>query len=103
MTRFARQIILREIGPSGQAALEASSLELPGGLQPLAREVASAYARGAGLDVGTGSGAPERAAWFPRLQNESADQVAEGALFALDAIHAALARRPRTEREADHS
>ncbi len=90
MTRFARQIVLREIGASGQAALEASSLVLPGELPQLAREVASAYARGAGLDVATGNEAKERPAWFPRLASESADQVAEGALLALDAIHAAL-------------
>ncbi|OQX68927.1 MAG: hypothetical protein B6A08_08045 [Sorangiineae bacterium NIC37A_2] len=99
MTRFARQIILREIGPSGQAALEASSLVLPGELPPLAREVASAYAQGAGLDVATGVGAKERPAWFPRLHSDSADQVAQGALLALDAIHAAL--HARTDRESD--
>lgn len=91
MSRFARQIILREVGPGGQAAIERSSLGLSQDLHPFVAEIAIAYGEGAGLQS-----APPNAErtevpdWFPPLVHEAPAQVAAGALLALKAIREAL-------------
>lgn len=91
MSRFARQSILREVGPLGQAAIERASLVLPAGLDPNVAEIARAYGEGAGLKSAVeGSVASSAPSWFPALTHEAPAQVAAGALLALSSIHGAL-------------
>lgn len=97
--RFVRQILLPEIGPSGQALIHRSAAAVAG--DGLAAEVAIRYARTAGFGAVT-DGALDLDALAPRAVcafGESRAVVA-GARAALAEIRAALGREryaPRTE------
>lgn len=91
--RYSRQIILAEVGLSGQARIEQASLLLPAELGLSAREMARRYARAAGLS------GPEMTSSRPGLtrlargfRHEPSRAIAEGALCALDSIQEALGR-----------
>lgn len=90
MSRFARQVILREVGLEGQARLERAELVLSTALEPLVAETARAYGEGAGLRTVPSSVEMSTPDWLPPLRHEAPAQIAAGALFALDAIHGAL-------------
>lgn len=91
MSRFARQIILREVGPTGQAAIERAPLVLPVDLPPVVAAIARAYGEGAGLrSAPADSKADPAPSWFPALRHEAPAHVAAGALLALGAIRKAL-------------
>lgn len=94
--RWLRQVLLPEIGPSGQARIAAAAARvLPGPADPeadaLAHEIAERYARGAGFGallpgpIGVAALAPETAATSP-----SARSVLAGARAALAAIRDAV-------------
>jgi hypothetical protein len=56
--RYARQIILAEIGPDGQARLEMTTFCPGGALSPDQSRFSALYAKRAGLLVDVDSGAP---------------------------------------------
>lgn len=117
--RHSRQIRLAGIGADGQAKLCAAEVSL--GSSGFARFVEERYVRGAGLKVAAPPGAvapssaapsstelepsltSDRGGWdsAPRshlealgLSHDAAREVAEGALRALLAMHAALGSKP---------
>jgi hypothetical protein len=88
MNRYTRQIRLRDVGPEGQARLEAASVALTS--TGFAREIEEIYLRSAGVGVETRVGGAQPADVGLGLRHPAAREVADGALAALVAIRAAL-------------
>jgi len=97
--RFARQLLLTEIGPSGQERLCASRVRVPPGADPRAGAVARDYLERAGVSVLSGDGhanalpvpaaeAVRAIAGAPALEEAAAALC--GALAAVEAIKAEL-------------
>ena len=91
--RYARQLLLVEIGENGQRLLEAASADLGGG--GLDHEVAVAYATRAGIG-NIGSGAIDGTLAPSFLENSAARAMVAGSRAALSAMRTALAA-PRRE------
>jgi hypothetical protein len=87
--RFVRQVLLPEIGASGQARIGAATA--PVGGSGAAHDVAARYARGAGF-AAVADGPLDRAALAPidACANDAARDVLAGARAALAAIRAAV-------------
>jgi adenylyltransferase/sulfurtransferase len=86
-SRFARQLLLVEIGESGQRRLAGATARVGGA--GFDHEVAETYARRAGIgEVTDGSIAPELAPAF--LENDAARAVVAGSRAALAAMRVAL-------------
>jgi hypothetical protein len=86
--RYARQMLLVEIGENGQRLLEAATADLGG--VGLDHEVAEAYARRAGIGS-VAQGTIEGALAPSFLENPAARAVVAGSRAALSAVRAALA------------
>jgi hypothetical protein len=90
--RFARQMLLAEIGEAGQRRLEGATAPIAG--VGLAHEVGEAYARRAGM--GRIVAGPIDAALAPSfLENEAARAVVSGSRAALAAIRRTVLGEPR--------
>lgn len=97
--RYARQLLLPEIGPAGQARLLTCKLAIPApgsALEARAAEIAADYAQRAGLaidDAGTVLKLPDEpalAALAGRVELHEAAAALCGALAAVEAIKQAL-------------
>jgi hypothetical protein len=97
--RFVRQMLLAEIGESGQARFEGAVAHVAG--QGLAHEIATAYATRAGLGTIL-PGAIDEAAWAPSfLESSAARALVAGSRAALASMRAALGRdAPKEDRGA---
>jgi hypothetical protein len=94
--RFARHLMLAEVGEEGQARLCAASATLAvGGRGPLATEVALLYLARAGVEnVARSDEAADPEPWVViELRAPGAREVADGSLAALAAIRDALGLR----------
>jgi hypothetical protein len=94
--RFVRQVLLPEIGASGQLRIEASVARVAApesaASPPLAHEVAERYAWGAGFGaVEEGPIDVASLAPHPLVRTAAAGEVLAGARAALAAMRAALA------------
>ena len=92
--RYARQMLVSEIGERGQHRLEAATAELAGA--GLAHDVAEAYARRAGIGVVV-PGAIDPALAPSFLESEAARAVVAGSRSALAAIRSAVFKEAAEE------
>ncbi len=107
--RFARQLLLAEIGEAGQARLCASRVKMAEGADAQAGETARAYLERAGLQVvaertAVEAAVPSAAAIAALARSEMQRPAAAalaGAFAAVEAIKAALALQPRAALPAD--
>ena len=93
--RFLRQVMLPEIGASGQAAIELRCAPVAG--PGLAHEVACLYARGAGF-ASVSAGAIDVSMLAPQtiVEDAASREVLAGSRAALAAIRAAIAEADRS-------
>jgi hypothetical protein len=85
--RYARQMLLAEIGEKGQRLLDAATAHVGGA--GLVHEVAEAYARRAGI-AHIAPGPIDLALAPPFLENDAARSVVAGSRAALSAMRIAL-------------
>ena len=89
--RFARQVLLPEVGDTGQARLAGAQVQVPVALDPLASSVATLYLERAGVGtVGRTSLPPPDFPHGDRFCHPATRAVAYGAWFALREIRSAL-------------
>ena len=91
--RYQRHLVLREIGPAGQARLLAATAQLPL-LPAFAEDVATRYARRAGfgqVEAAADVSAPVAPAW---MTTPAARSLLVGSLSALTALRLAIGMAP---------
>jgi hypothetical protein len=91
IARYARQLMLREVGREGQERVLGATAAVAGPAGSLAHEVAARYARRAGF-AAVAAGSIDREALAPAglVESEAAREVLAGSRLALAALRDAL-------------